>query len=149
MSQIEYIKIENLHSHPNNPRKDLGDLAELANSIKVNGVMQNLTVTPMVVEETGQIMQSEYKVVIGHRRKAAAKLAGLVELPCMVVVMDERQQLATMMLENIQRSDLTVYEQAQGFQMMLDLGETVESISLDTGFSATTIRRRTKLLVLP
>jgi len=53
-----------------------------------------------------------------------------------------------MLLENMQRSDLTVYEQAQGFQMMLDLGDTVGSISQQTGFSDTTIRRRVKLLEL-
>ena len=62
--------------------------------------------------------------------------------------MDKKTQVATMLLENIQRNDLTVYEQAQGFQMMLNLGETVSDISEKTGFSETTVRRRTKLLEL-
>lgn len=53
-----------------------------------------------------------------------------------------------MLLENMQRSDLTVYEQAQGFQMMLDLGSTVEEISEKTGFSKTTVRRRVKMMEL-
>lgn len=53
-----------------------------------------------------------------------------------------------MLLENMQRSDLTVYEQAQGFQMMLDLGESISDISEKTGFSETTVRRRVKLLEL-
>jgi ParB family chromosome partitioning protein len=59
-----------------------------------------------------------------------------------------RTQVATMLLENIQRNDLTVYEQAQGFQMMLNLGDSVGDISTRTGFSDSTIRRRVKLLEL-
>jgi ParB family chromosome partitioning protein len=59
--------------------------------------------------------------------------------------MSEKEQLATMMLENMQRSDLTFYEQAQGFQLMMDLGETVESISEKTGLSKSTVRNRVKI----
>ena len=62
--------------------------------------------------------------------------------------MDEREQMQTMMIENMQRSDLTVYEQAQGFQMMMDFGQTVEQISDKSGFSQSTVRRRIKLLEL-
>ena len=65
---------------------------------------------PAQVESDGK-----YTVVIGHRRLAAAKLAGLTEVPCAVVEMTEQEQIATMLLENMQRSDLTVYEQAQRF----------------------------------
>ena len=89
-----------------------------------------------------------YTVIIGHRRMAAAKQAGLKELPCVVVNMTAREQLSTMLTENMQRSDLTVYEQAQGFQMMLDMGDTVESIAEQSGFSTSTVRRRVKLLDL-
>ena len=78
---------------------------------------------PYIGEVTGEPIEDLYRVVIGHRRLAAAKLAGLAEVPCAVVEMTEQEQIATMLLENMQRSDLTVYEQAQGFQMMLDLGE--------------------------
>lgn len=147
---ITYISVKELHPHPDNPRKDVGDVTELAESIKVNGVLQNLTVVPNMVtgEITGDTWQRGYKVIIGHRRLAAAKLAGLEELPCVVVEMSEREQLSTMLTENMQRSDLTVYEQAQGFQMMLDMGDTVEDIAEKSGFSATTIRRRVKLLEL-
>lgn len=133
------IPIEQLKPHPDNPRKDVGDVTELAESIKANGIFQNLTVIPD---------GDSYMVVIGHRRLAAAKAAGLTELPCMVVEMDEREQISTMLLENMQRNDLTVYEQAQGFQMMLDLGETESDIAEKTGFSKTTVRHRLKLLEL-
>ena len=69
MSDIVNIGIEHIHPHPENPRKDLGDLTELVESIKKFGVMQNLTVIPQ--EEN----PGEYTVIIGHRRHAAAKLA--------------------------------------------------------------------------
>lgn len=140
------IKIEELYAHPQNPRKDIGDITELVESIKNQGIFQNLTVIeggPGV--PTGA---SGYTVIIGHRRMAAAKKAGLKELPCLVAQMDEKQQVATMLLENMQRSDLSVYEQAQGFQMMLDLGETQQSIAEKTGFSQTTVYRRLELAKL-
>jgi ParB family chromosome partitioning protein len=86
--------------------------------------------------------------VIGHRRLAAAKLAGLEKVPCNVAEMTEQEQISTMLLENMQRNDLTVYEQAQGFQMMLDLGETEQSIAEKTGFSKKTVKHRLKLLEL-
>ena len=87
-------------------------------------------------------------MVIGHRRLAAAKLAGLKELPCIVSDMGLRDQVRTMLMENIQRADLTIYEQAQGFQMMMDMGDTVEEIARKSGFSQSTVRRRVKLLAL-
>lgn len=137
---LEYIPVEGIFPHPDNPRKDLGDLTELADSIRQNGIMQNLTVVP---RESGG-----YTVIIGHRRLAAAKLAGLTVVPCAVADMDEKKQLRTMMMENMQRSDLNPYEEAQGFQLMLDLGDSIKEISQNTGFSETTIRSRTKLLEL-
>ena len=135
------LPIELLKPHPKNPRKDVGDVTELAESIKANGIFQPLTVLP------GDTVDG-YTVVIGHRRLVAAKLAGLETVPCNVAEMTEQEQVSTMLLENMQRNDLTVYEQAQGFQMMLDLGETEQSIAEKTGFSKTTVRHRVKLLEL-
>jgi len=153
---ITNIPITKLIPHPNNPRQDLGDLTELAASITESGILQNLTVVPAIITEdvpgeygsTATERTNAYMVIIGHRRMAAAKLAGLTEVPCAVVEMDVKTQVATMLLENMQRADLTVYEQAQGMQMMLDLGDNVNSIAAKTGFSETTIRRRVKLLNL-
>ena len=144
MPQIVNIAIDRLFPHSDNPRKDLGDLSELAASIKASGVLQNLTVVPDEPDNP----DTEYTIIIGHRRYAAAKIAGLTELPCIVVEMSEREQLQTMLVENMQRSDLTTYEQAQGFQMMLNMGDSVAEIAEKSGFSQTTIRRRVKLLDL-
>ena len=136
------IAIQKLHPHPDNPRKVLGDIDELAESIKASGILQNLTVVPMNDDWT------EFTVIIGHRRLAAAKQAGLTELPCAVVEMTEKEQLSTMLTENMQRSDLTVYEEAKGCQLLLDLGDTVAEVAEKTGFSASKIRRRVKLCEL-
>ena len=137
MDNIQMIPTYDLFPHPQNPRKDLGDLEELVDSIKVNGVLQNLTVVP----RNG----GGYTVIIGHRRLEAARRAGLTELPCAVTYITEEEQFRTMMIENMQRSDLTAIEQADGFQYMLDLGESMESITRTTGFSKSTINRRLKL----
>ena len=146
MNEIVMIPIRRLIHHPENPRKDLGDLTELAESIKANGVMQNLTVVPDMMD--GTIETGRYRVVIGNRRMEAAKMAGLEELPCVISEMDHRTQVATMLMENMQRADLTVYEQAQGFQMMMDLGFKAGEIAEKTGFSATTVNRRLKMAEL-
>lgn len=150
MPEIQYIELCKLFPHPDNPRKELGDITELAESIRQNGVFQNLTVVPRMVtgEITGEIWQQGYTVIIGHRRLAAAKAARLKTVPCIVANMAPKEQLQTMLLENMQRSDLTVYEQAQGFQMMLDMGSSVEEIAEKSGFSRTTVKRRVKLLEL-
>lgn len=141
-SKLQMIPTDKLHPHPQNPRKVIGDVTELAESIKANGILQNLTVVPMNDDWT------EFTVIIGHRRLAAAKQAGLTELPCAVVEMSEKEQLSTMLTENMQRSDLTVYEEAKGCQLLLDLGDTVSEIAEKTGFSESKIRRRVKLCEL-
>ena len=140
-NEIVMIPIGELEHHPENPRKDLGDLTELTESIRKNGIYQNLTVVP-------DIDRAKYLVVIGNRRFEASKAAGLAALPCIISDMDHKQQIATMLEENMQRQDLTVYEQAQGFQMMMDLGYTQKEISEKTGFSETTVNRRLKMAEL-
>lgn len=141
-SKLQMISVDKLHPHPQNPRKVIGDVTELAESIKANGILQNLTVVP------NNDNWDDFTVIIGHRRLAAAKQAGLTELPCAVVEMSEKEQLSTMLTENMQRSDLTVYEEAKGCQLLLDLGDTVAEIAKKTGFSESKIRRRVKLCEL-
>lgn len=128
-----------LQPHPDNPRKDLGDLEELRESIKEHGIMQNLTVVP--VDDNFE----NFRILIGHRRYAASE-GILHELPCVIVEgLSDREQVGIMLCENMQRADLTVFEQAHGFQMMLDLGDTIETISDKTGFSETTVKHRLEI----
>ena len=174
MENLKLINVNEIYQHPDNPRKDLGDLSELSDSIKSVGILQNLTVVPghtMTEDEYISLCKSEgiskstakaniaadpeclkagtgYTVIIGHRRLAAAKQAGVKEVPCVIADMDYKEQIRTMMMENMQRQDLTILEQADGFQMMIDLGDSIKAIAKDTGFSQQTIKHRVKLLDL-
>lgn len=98
-SKLQMIPTDKLHPHPDNPRKVISDISELAESIKANGILQNLTVVP------NNDNWDDFTVIIGHRRLAAAKQAGL-----------------------------TVYEEAKGCQLLLDLGDTVAEVAEKTGF---------------
>lgn len=142
---IIQIPVDKIWQHPDNPRKDLGDLTELTASIKANGILQNLTVVPLIGEISEKWDGESYRCLIGHRRLAAAKKAGLATVPCVVADLTEKEQLRVMMMENMQRADLTVLEQARGFQLMLDFGDTVPEIAEGTGFSESTVRRRLEL----
>ena len=144
MNEITMIPVDQLIHHPQNPRLDLGDLTELTESIRSQGVLQNLT----VVENAEFPGDDHYLVVIGNRRMEAAKLAGLAEVPCVISNMDYNTQIATMLTENMHRADLTLYEQAQGIQMMMDLGLSQGQISEMTGFSRSTIKRRAEMAKL-
>lgn len=147
VEEIIFIETDKIEPHKDNPRKNLGDLSELIESIQKNGIMQNLTVIADPESDSGAGPE-KYICLIGHRRLEAAKKAGLKYVPAVVVDMDHRQQLSVMLEENMQRADLTVLEQAQGFQMMLDLGETEKSIAEKTGFSRQTIKNRVELAKL-
>ena len=141
-SGIVMLKRSQLHPHPDNPRKDLGDLEELKASIREHGIMQNLTVVP--VDDNLE----DFRILIGHRRFAASE-GILFELPCVIAEgLSDREQVGIMLCENMQRSDLTFLEQAHGFQMMMDLGETIETISDKTGFSEATVKHRLEIAKL-
>ena len=138
--KIKMLEVTKLKHHPDNPRKNIGDIMELTDSIRKNGIMQNLTVIPK---------DNMYWVLIGNRRFEAAVAAGLTELPCKIVTnLTPAQQLGVMLEENMQRNDLTVIEQAQGFQLMLDFGETVKTVAEKTGFSEKTVRHRLNINLL-
>lgn len=150
MDNIQMIEVEKIHNHPDNPRKDVGDVTELAESIKKQGIMQNLTVVPFVSKFNPTFKTvGHYTVIIGHRRLAAAIQAGLKEVPCVVADMSEKEQLATMLSENMQRVDLTPVEEALGVQMLLDLGDSIKDVSKLTGFSESKVRSRAKMSQLP
>ena len=149
MDKLIYIPADQIHEHPDNPRKDLGDLTELAESIRQNGIMQNLTVIPGYWDNKRGFHEEEYTLLIGHRRYSAGKMAAVTEYPCRIITgMSYKEQVGTMLTENMQRVDLTIPEQAEGFQMMLDLGDTVEDIANKTGFSESTVRHRVNIAKL-
>lgn len=140
---ITYISRDRLEPHPDNPRKDLGDLSELVASISKQGLLQNLTVVPSPENE------GKYRILIGHRRFAAAGLAGMKEVPCAIEEhMPYAEQIAVMMSENIQRSDLTITEKVGGVQLMMDLGLNALDVAQKTGISSSTVYKYAKLAKL-
>ena len=143
-AQVQEVPLDLIDPHPQNPRTDLGDLTELTDSIRAHGIRQNLVLVPHP-DTPGR-----YRAVIGHRRSAAAALAGLSVVPAIVDDggLDERAQLELMLLENIQRSDLTPVEEAQGYQGLLDLGATVADVARKVGRSRATVESRLTLVTL-
>lgn len=126
---IENLQVDDLHANPHNPRKQVGDVEELASSIRSQGIKQPLLVTPTGETDIGG--HKQYRVVIGHRRLAAARQAGLSTVPAIVEEMDARREREIMLVENTQRSDLTPVEEADGYQRLLDLGVRVKEKELD------------------
>lgn len=134
-NEIKLINTSLIDPHPDNPRKHLGDVTDLADSIKANGLL-----TPLSVVPNG----SRYRVIAGHRRLAACKQAGTGAVPCFVLDLDPLQQLEAMVTENCQREQLTVLEEADAIQGMLDLGATTASVAHRLGRSADYVRDRAK-----
>jgi ParB family transcriptional regulator, chromosome partitioning protein len=152
---IQMIAVDRIDPHPSNPRHDLGDLGDLVKSIKAQGIRQNLLLVPNgtsdTVDDNGTIRHAtRYTVVIGHRRLAAAKLAKLDQVPVSIDRnLDEAQQLELMLVENLQRTDLTPIEEAEGYRGLFDLGVTEAGIAKAIGIGAKTIKSRLQLLTLP
>lgn len=134
-NEIKLINTSLIDPHPDNPRKNIGDVNDLAASIKANGLLSPLSVVP-----NGE----RYRVIAGHRRLAACKQAGTGAVPCFVLDLDPLQQLEAMVTENCQREQLTVLEEADAIQGMLDLGATTASVAYRLGRSADYVRDRAK-----
>ncbi len=126
------------------PRKhfDQEALAQLADSIAAHGVLQ-----PILVREVGP---ERYQIVAGERRWRASKLAGLSEIPVIIVDMTEREAAEVALIENIQREDLNPIEEALGYETLKnEYGLTQEEISAKVGKSRSAIANTMRLLALP
>lgn len=134
-NEVKLINPSLIDPHPDNPRKNIGDVTDLAASIKANGLL-----TPLSVVPNGE----RYRVIAGHRRLMACKQAGTGAVPCFVLDLDPLQQLEVMVTENCQREQLTVLEEADAIQGMLDLGATTASVAHRLGRSADYVRDRAK-----
>lgn len=134
-NEIKLINTSLIDPHPDNPRKNIGDVTDLAASIKANGLLSPLSVVP-----NGE----RYRVIAGHRRLMACKQAGTGAVPCFVLDLDPLQQLEAMVTENCQREQLTVLEEADAIQGMLDLGATTAGVAHRLGRSSDYVRDRAK-----
>lgn len=141
---LQELHMDQLVVHPKNVRRDVGNVVELANSITEQGILQPLVVAPSL-GGTG------FVIIAGHRRHAASKLANVDSLPCVVRedLDTEAKQIVAMLVENTQRTDLTVTEEAEAYQALLEFpGYTVKTVAKATGRSQATVRKRLLLTKL-
>ena len=141
--RVLYIDINDIRPNHAQPRKvfDEGKLAELARSIRTNGVIQ-----PLIVRESA----NGYELVAGERRWRASRMAGLKTVPCIIRNFDDRQNAIVAIIENMQREDLNPIEEAQGLKAMTErYGFTQEQVSESLGRSRTYIANSIRLLKLP
>src|SRR5262249_6317252 len=119
---IRMIPVEDISPSPANPRSDLGDIGELAASIRTLGIIQSLTVRPT---DNGS-----YVLVAGERRLAAAQAVGLREVPAIVREMDDKTALATALVENCQRLDISATDEARAYRALIsEHGYTQRSLA--------------------
>jgi ParB family chromosome partitioning protein len=137
------IPINQIEPNPEQPRVEIGDLTELSNSIKQKGVLEPLLVKP--VRETGTWM-----IIAGERRWRAANLAGLKEVPCIELDLDEKSVAEIALIENLQRKDLTVWEEADGLAALAEtFGYTHEEIARKISKSRTTVTESMAIAGIP
>jgi ParB family chromosome partitioning protein len=141
-SEFQYLTIDTVHESATNPRRtfDESKLIELAESIRTNGLIQPITVRPNA---------NGFEIVAGARRFRAAQLAELFSLPARIVDINDAQALEWQLVENSQRVDVHPYEEAQGFQRLLDMpGYDVATLVEKSGKSAAHVYARLSLLQL-
>jgi len=141
-SAFQYLAIDTIHESTTNPRRTFEEskLQELAKSIRHHGLIQPVTVRPNA---------DGFELIAGARRYRAAQLAELFSIPARIVEIDDAQALEWQLVENSQRVDVHPYEEAQGFQRLLDLpGYEVSALVEKSGKSASHIYARLSLLQL-
>ena len=138
------LPVEQVTPGPNQPRKNFeeGALAELADSIARHGILQPLTVR--------RLASGSYQIIAGERRWRAARMAGLTEIPALIVEADDRKVMELALIENLQREDLNPMEEATGFQTLIrDHGLTQEEAARRVSRSRSAVANAVRLLSLP
>lgn len=144
LKNITYVKIENIRPNPYQPRKQFNkiSLEELCESIKQYGVIQPINVR--------KISANMYELVAGERRLRAATMAGLKEIPAIVVDINDNDSAVMALIENLQREDLSYMEEAEGYNNLInEHGFTQEELAAKIGKSQSTIANKIRLLKLP
>ena len=117
------IQVHLILPNPEQPRREIGDLTDLSNSIKEKGVLEPLLVKPDRTTGT-------YMIIAGERRWRASQLAGLTEVPCIELDLDEQGVAEIALIENLQRKDLTIWEEADGLAALKEkFGYTQDEIA--------------------
>lgn len=137
------LPIEKIEPNPNQPRIEIGDLSELTSSIREKGILEPLLVKPN--KNTGTWM-----IIAGERRWRSANLAGLKEVPCIELDIDEQSIAEIALIENLQRKDLTIWEEADGLAALATkYSYTHEQIAKKIGKSRTTITESMTIAGIP
>jgi ParB family transcriptional regulator, chromosome partitioning protein len=137
------IPIDKLAPNPGQPRIEIGDLSELISSIKQKGVLEPLLVRPSDVG-------GRFMIISGERRYRASLEAGLAELPCIEMDVDDRDVAEISLIENLQRKDLTPFEEADGLRTLGErFGYTHEEIATKIGKSRSTITEALSIAAIP
>jgi ParB family transcriptional regulator, chromosome partitioning protein len=137
------IAIDRLEPNPNQPRIEIGELDELIASIKEKGVLEPLLVRPSMVG-------GRYMIISGERRYRAAREAGLREVPCIEMEVDDRAVAEIALIENLQRKDLTPFEEAHGLLLLVErFGYTHEDIARKIGKARTTVTEALTIAAMP
>lgn len=152
-STYEHLLIGKLAPHPDNPRKTV-DVADLTPSVKALGIQAPLVVAPVDREAYPKTPKAAtHMLLAGHRRLAAAKAARLKVVPCIVRtdITGRDAQIQHMLTENLQRTDLTPIEEADTYQLLLDItpGATQKAVAEHVGQPVKRVRERLKLAKLP
>ena len=138
-----YLPISQVESCSSQPRKqfDPDALADLADSIREHGIIQPLTVR--------KLQSGYYQIIAGERRWRAARMAGLTQVPAIVIEADDRKAMELAMIENLQREDLNPIEEAEGYQVLMDTYHmTQEEAAGRVGKSRSTVANALRLLKL-
>jgi ParB family chromosome partitioning protein len=137
------VPIDKLDPNPEQPRTEIGDLSELSASISEKGVLEPLLVKPSRL--TGRWM-----IIAGERRWRAAREAGLTEVPCIEMEVDDRTVAEIALIENMQRKDLTIWEEADGLLFLCDkFGYTRDDVARKVGKSRSTVTELISIASLP
>lgn len=137
------LPISQIEPNPDQPRTEIGDLTELVGSIKQNGVLEPILVKPQ--PQTGTWM-----IIAGERRWRAANLAGLSEVPCIELDIDDRSIAEVALIENLQRKDLTIWEEADGLVALnKSYGYTHDEIAKKINKSRSTVTESFAIARIP
>ena len=136
------IPIDKLDPNPDQPRTDPGDLTELTASIREKGVLEPLLVKPTIM--------GRWMIIAGERRWRAATQAGLEEVPCIEMDVDESGVAEIALIENMQRKDLTPWEEADGLRALCErFGYTHEDVARKVGKSRSTVTEALSIASIP
>ena len=144
------VPLSTIETDPNQPRSTMGDLDELVASIRDKGVLEPILVRPRPEAEGDLHAAVLYRIISGERRYRAAQEAGLYEVPVIEMDVTEQEALEIALIENLQRKDLTPFEEAEGYRMLAENHSyTHEEISTAVGKSRTVITESLSLLQMP